>query len=136
MQVNKQDRGWRTDPYAAEYPESAPFWGAAEAGTLLLPQCTSCGRYHWHPRAFCPLCGAPEPRWMRASGRGDIYSYSVARTSVPYVVAYVRLAEGPLMLTNVIGCDTDTVRIGQRVTARFRATPQGRLLPVFVPASD
>lgn len=134
MQANEKAHAWRADPYAAEYPESAPFWEAAEAGTLLLPQCVRCERYHWHPRAFCPLCGEADPRWVRAIGHGEIYSYSVARTASPYVVAYVRLAEGPLMLTNIVDCDPEAVRIGQRVAARFRRTPQGRLLPVFAPA--
>ena len=135
MQDNEPARGWRTDPYAREYPESAPFWRAAEAGALLLPRCVECGRCHWHPRAFCPLCGAADPRWTEASGLGEIYSYSIARTGEPYVVAYVRLLEGPLMLTNIIDCDPDSVSIGQRVSARFRRTPQGRLLPVFAPAA-
>ena len=69
------------------------------------------------PRAFCPFCKAPDPRWTASSGQGEIFSFSVARTATPYVVAYVRLAEGPLMLTNIVDCDPDGVRIGQRVSA-------------------
>ena len=134
MQATEPSRDWHADPYAIEYPESTPFWEAAEAGTLLLPQCTQCGRCHWHPRAFCPLCGAADPQWRSASGQGEVFSYSIARTEDPYVVAYVKLNEGPLMLTNIVDCDPGSVRIGQSVTARFRRTPQGRLLPVFVPA--
>ena len=133
MQASEQVGDWRADPYALEYPETAPFWEAAQAGTLLLPHCAQCGRCHWHPRAFCPLCGAPAPRWTRASGQAVIDSYSVVRSGPPYVVAYVKLTEGPLMLTNIVDCEPDSVRIGQRVVARFRAAPQGRRLPVFVP---
>jgi len=133
MQASDEALDWRADPYALEYPETAAFWEAAQAGTLLLPQCAQCGRHHWHPRAFCPLCGAPEPCWTRASGRAVVYSYSVVRTDLPYVVAYVKLAEGPLMLTRIVECDLDSVCIGQPVVARMRPAPQGRCLPVFVP---
>lgn len=136
MRNSEQAGGWQTDPYALAYPESTPFWRAAETGTLLLPQCVRCECFHWHPRAFCPFCKAPDPRWTASSGQGEIFSFSVARTAAPYVVAYVRLAEGPLMLTNIVDCDPDSVRIGQRVSARFRPTQQGRLLPVFAPAQD
>ncbi|BDC26994.1 hypothetical protein NB2BOR_A12850 [Bordetella parapertussis] len=105
MHISEQACGWQADPYALAYPESAPFWQAAETGTLLLPQCVRCECFHWHPRAFCPFCKAPDPRWTASSGQGEIFSFSVARTATPYVVAYVRLAEGPLMLTNIVDCD-------------------------------
>ena len=123
------------DPYALAYPESAPFWQAAETGTLLLPQCVRCECFIGTPRVL-PFLQGPDPRWTASSGQGEIFSFSVARTATPLrVVAYVRLAEGPLMLTNIVDCDPDGVRIGQRVSARFRPTQQGRLLPGVRPGA-
>ncbi|MCP5035698.1 MAG: OB-fold domain-containing protein, partial [Actinomycetia bacterium] len=37
----------------------------------------------------------------------------------PYVMAYVNLEEGPRLLTNIVGCDPDSVSIGMAVVADF-----------------
>lgn len=62
-----------------------------------------------------------------------IYSYSVARGKEPFCVAYVTLAEGPTMLTNIVECDLDALKVGQKVKVKFRATEgDGAPVPVFV----
>jgi uncharacterized protein len=38
------------------------------------------------------------------------------------------------MLTNVVDCDTETVRIGQPVTVVFQETDNGPPVPMFKPA--
>ena len=61
------------------------------------------------------------------SGRGTVYSFTVThqnqapgfRESLPYVLAVVELAEGPRMMTNVVGCAPDDVRIGMAVEVEF-----------------
>jgi uncharacterized OB-fold protein len=129
------DADWQNDPYAAAYPETGPFWEAAQAGRLLLKACRQCDRPHWYPRVVCPFCRSDDLEWRAASGEGSIYSYSVVRRAAqPYVLAYVALAEGPVMLTNIVECDMDALRIGQRVGVRFRQAEEGRMYPVFVPA--
>jgi uncharacterized OB-fold protein len=113
--------------------ESAAFNAAAELGRFLLRRCAACGRAHWYPRALCPFCFGPTA-WEAASGRGVIYSYSVMRrAAVPYAIAYVALAEGPVMLTNLVECDFDTLRIGQDVRVVFRPSQGGPLVPCFRP---
>ena len=54
--------------------------------------------------------------------------------SVPYVVAYVELAEGPRVLTNIVECDPESVRIGQRVRARFEAIDDEHTVVLFAAA--
>ena len=56
------------------------------------------------------------------------------RTEVPYVIAYVTLEEGVTMMTNIVDCDPDAVRIGQRVKLSFRPSDGGPPLPMFTPA--
>ena len=52
-----------------------------------------------------------------ASGNGTIYTFSVMRRAKePYAIAYVTLAEGPTMMTNIVDCDFDALRIGQPVS--------------------
>lgn len=115
--------------------ETARYWEAAAAGRLLVPHCIACGEKHWYPRAHCPFCfgTAIEPR--EASGDGVIYSYSVMRRAPePYVIAYVTLAEGPVMLTNIVECDPDRVAIGEAVRLCFKPSEDGQPVPMFRPA--
>ncbi|MGV6874199.1 Zn-ribbon domain-containing OB-fold protein [Pseudochelatococcus sp. B33] len=121
-----------TDP--PENTDSAPFYDAAAEGRFLGRQCTACGEFHWYPRPFCPFCaGATE--WVDMSPHGTIYSFSVSRrASPPFAIAYVELADGPRMLTNIVNCDFDTLRIGQPVRLKFMPTMGGRHVPCFEPA--
>ena len=55
------------------------------------------------------------------------------RAKEPYVIAYVTLAEGPTMMTNIVDCDFDLLRIGQPVAVVFAATEDGPPVPMFKP---
>lgn len=116
-------------------PEMAPFWQACTEGRLMLRHCEACGRTHWYPRAICPHCMADRTAWRDAAGTGTIYSYShMQRAPEPYVMAYVTLAEGPTMMTNIVDCDPAAVRIGQAVKLVFKPTENGPPMPMFTPA--
>jgi uncharacterized OB-fold protein len=118
-------------------PETQAFWDAARDGRFLLRRCRACGRCHWYPRTLCPFCASTDTEWIEGSGRGTVYSYSVMRRApVLYVMAYVTLAEGPTMMTNLVDCDPDAIRIGDPVRLRFVTTPGGWPLPMFAPAGD
>ena len=116
-------------------PETKPYWDAAAKGQLLVKKCNACGELHYYPRSICPFCFSADTAWVAASGKGTIYSYSVMRrVPVPYVVAYVTLAEGPTMITNIVDCDPSAVRIGQAVTVTFKPSDGGPPVPMFTPA--
>ena len=125
----------RKFPAPVPNPETKPFWEAADEGRLLLKRCRSCGDVHYYPRAYCPFCGSGETEWQPASGGGTIYSYSVMRRAeAPYAIAYVTLDEGVTMMTNLVDCDLDAIRIGQRVRLVFKPTEGGPPVPAFTPA--
>ena len=124
-----------SDPYVAAFPENLPFWEAAARHALLIPRCANCGQSHWHPRPHCPHCRSDAVLWEQASGKATIHSYTVIRRpDSAYVLAYVQLEEGPLMMTNIIGAAPEDLRIGMAVRCEFRATAEGRDAPVFRPA--
>ena len=50
------------------------------------------------------------------------------------MLAYVDLEEGPRIMTNVIGCDPETVAIGMPVRADFYDVEGGLAVPRFRPA--
>lgn len=93
------------------------------------------------PEDRCRICQSVDLRWIEASGRGSIYSYSVAWRAptpafeTPYVVAIVRLEEGADLMTNIVECDIDSIAVDMPVTVVFE--PRGEfVVPVFRPARD
>lgn len=119
-------------------PETAPFWEAAKAGTLLVKRCRACGEAHYYPRAVCPFCRSSDTVWEEARGTGTIYALSVLRrgADAPLALAYVVLEEGPAVLTNIVDADLDTLTIGQAVRVRFTPTEGGPPVPTFAPATS
>jgi uncharacterized OB-fold protein len=114
-------------------PETKAFWSELAEGRFTLRHCRACERAHWYPRAICPHCASPETEWRPASGQGTIYSYSIARTAAePFAIAYVTLAEGPTMMTNIVGSDFAEIAIGKPVEIAFgHEVEDGITLPVF-----
>ncbi len=124
-------------------PDTAVFWEATARGELLLPRCRSCGEAYWYPRPICPLCHSTDTTWERASGRGVVYSFSIVHRGggayakrPPYALAYVDLAEGPRVMTDVVGCAPEEVEIGMAVEVVFHRTPNGVALPRFRPRAQ
>ena len=52
---------------------------------------------------------------------------------MPYVFAFVDLDEGVRLVTNIVDCDPDAVRIGQRVQARFETIDDDHTVVLFAP---
>ncbi|MDB5874502.1 MAG: hypothetical protein JWQ07_3944 [Ramlibacter sp.] len=117
-------------------PEAQPWFDATAQGRLTYKQCGSCGKSHHPPRSICPHCFSDATQWKTSTGLGTVYSCSVLRrgTPVPYCIAYVTLDEGVTMLSNLVDCDFDAVRIGMRVKVRFTEADGGAKMPVFAPA--
>lgn len=125
----------RTIPTPLSNPETTEFWKAGGEGRFLIKHCTDCGRNHWYPRTICPHCFSSKTEWKEASGHGVIYSFStMRRADPPFTLAYVTLAEGPSMMTNIVDCDPDTLAIGQPVKLKWTPSAEGQVVPTFVPA--
>jgi uncharacterized protein len=112
-------------------PGDEAYFAAARDGRLLVKHCGSCKKIHHYPRSLCPFCWSDDLTWVAASGRGEIYTYSVMRRGEPYCIAYVRLAEGPTLMTNIVDCDLDAVRIGNAVRVVFKPTESALAIPMF-----
>jgi len=113
-----------------------PYFEAAAQGRLLVKKCADCGGIHHYPRGICPFCLSDKVSWLDAKGTGTVYTYSITRRGgpVPYCIAYVTLDEGVSMMTNIVDCDLDEVRIGQRVKVTFKKSAGGMSIPMFTPA--
>jgi uncharacterized OB-fold protein len=119
---------------------SAPFWAAAREGRLELQRCSDCGAYRWTPQVLCTVCYSEAYAWTPVSGRGRVYSHSTVHHApmpeipTPYVVAVIALEEGPLMLTNIVGCSPDEVRVEMPVEVVFERIDEAISLYRFKPA--
>lgn len=125
----------RVPPAPMPDPSTRRFWDAAREGTLLLGRGDD-GACFYPPRPISPFCDEGEVEWVPATGTGTVYSFSIMRAKAPYAIAYVELDEGPRMMTNIVGCALDAVRIGMRVKLRFVGTEggDGPPVPMFEPA--
>jgi hypothetical protein len=125
----------RKIPAPSVNPENKAFFEAASQGKLLIKKCLACGEFHHYPRAHCPYCFSDRTEWRAAKGTGTVYTCSVLRRGVPepYCIAYVTLEEGVSMLTNIVDCDLDAVKIGMKVKVTFKPTEGGPPVPMFTP---
>ena len=124
----------RQFPAAVVNAESKPYWDAAANGKLMIKHCKGCNKNFFYPRSICPFCSSTDTEWKEASGKGEIYSHStMRRVPEPYALAYVTLAEGPKMLTNIVDCDYDKLAIGQKVHVVFKPAKEGPPIPAFAP---
>ena len=118
-----------------------PYWDGARAGRLLLQRCLSCATLIHYPRAWCPRCWKTDLEWVESRGRGRVVTFTVVHQApfesyaaeVPYVLAVVRLEEGPQMMTNVVGISPAQVRIDLAVEVVFEEREGGFRVPLFRP---
>ncbi len=116
---------------------AGPFREGCRAGELRLQQCRKCELHQFYPRIFCSHCGAEDVGWSTVSGRGSIASFTVVRRGIskaypaPYTVALITLEEGPRMMSNIVGCEPEQVRVGQPVQVAFEDWGGEHVLPVF-----
>ncbi len=121
-------------------PDAAFRLNVAE-GRLWLQHCAGCGSHIFYPRVLCPHCGAADPQWVPASGRGVVYSRAVLHrkpkpgTDLPdtHAIVLVDLEEGPRLMSRLPGVAADDIRIGMAVQGRIEQTEGGPIV-VFDPA--
>jgi len=135
-----------TTPYARPLPDptgaTQPFWDAAREHRLVIQRSRKTGRYVFYPRNVSPFGAGDQLDWVEVSGRGTVYSYTVARRPTapqwadegPYIIAIVELAEGPHMTSNIVDCAPGDVKIGMPVVVSYQdVTPEVTLVQ-FRPA--
>ena len=121
------------------------FWDGVQQEKLLIQKCRDCGRLQFFPRPVCIDCMGLDLGWQEASGRGVVYSFTlvwvprhptfcnvVEQTRQPVVFAEIELAEGVRMLSQIVDCRPDAVRLGGPVRATFETAEGAQFkLPKF-----
>jgi hypothetical protein len=94
---------------------------------MVGTKCETCGRTFFPPRSLCPDCrraGKIVPH--KFVGSGTVVTFTVIHTAAeqyslltPYVLAIVKLDEGPQITTQIV-MDPTKVKFGMRVKSVFR----------------
>jgi uncharacterized OB-fold protein len=129
-------------------PEAKPFWDGAANNKLLMQRCLDCSNFVWTPRPRCFQCGSEQLEWQELSGNGEVYSFTVIRQvvgraaspafekDIPYVIAWIDLNEGPRMISTVVGCPVENVKLGMKVSVIFDQQSPEIWLPKFKPVDS
>ena len=119
-------------------PLSKPFWDHARARRLALQTCDSCGDVHFPEAQRCPKCLHAAQSWKVASGRGTLEGWAEFHraywdgfgSDLPYRACVVRLAEGPIIVSNLVG-DSSKAKLGAPVHTVFEDVTDEVTLPKF-----
>ena len=120
-------------------PWNTEYWQAAKRHEFVAQKCRGCGYIHLPPGPACTNCLSNDQEWVRLSGKGAIYSYGVYHQlwhpgfteDIPYNVALIELAEGPQIISQVIGCKNEDLACGQEVEVVFDDVTNDASLPKF-----
>ena len=106
---------------------SAPFFRGAKERRLMLLRCTRCGRHRLPGLERCADCWSTDMEWVQASGRAKLYSFGIMHQryhpafadAIPYNFAVVELEEGPRLVSNIVDCPNEELRVDMPVEALF-----------------
>jgi len=126
-------------PLPAPDADTAAFWRGLQQGKLLLQHCGPCRHVQYYQQATCRACGSDELEHRPATGRGKVHSFSVVhrapgpafKSDVPYAVLLVELAEGPRMISTLVGGDPADVTFDMDVELVFDEVADDVTLPRF-----
>ncbi|MFQ5668181.1 MAG: bifunctional MaoC family dehydratase N-terminal/OB-fold nucleic acid binding domain-containing protein [Candidatus Binatia bacterium] len=120
--------------------DNAWWWEGIRRGELLIQKCSACGALRHPPRPMCGRCQSLTWEPVAATGRGTVHSYTVLHHpkfpgfEYPLVCGLIELEEGTRIVSNVVGCDPDDVRIGMPVVLSIERGDDELNLPLFRPA--
>lgn len=123
-------------------PATRAFWEGTQAGELRIQKCGDCGHHFLYPRSHCPQCGSAKVGWIKTRGRGTLYSFVINHMpapgwegEVPYIIAVVKLDEGPRMLSSLQGVPADPAQVELDMPLEVVFEARGNMmLPMFKPA--
>ena len=120
-------------------PETQPYWDGLREHRLRLQTCADCGKVRHYPRPMCDACWSMNTRWIDASGRGSVHSWTIThyafhpgfKGDLPYILLTVDLPEGVRMNAQARGIEPSALRVGLPVKVAFDPVKPDLTLPVF-----
>ena len=115
------------------------FYDWCKRGELRFQRCDRCRAWRHVPRDMCAECGSFDWQWQRSSGHGTVFTWTVAerplhaafKDDAPYAPVVVEMEEGVRIMTAIVGCRPDELRIGMNVEVVFDEVTPEVALPKF-----
>lgn len=96
-------------------------------GVLLGRKCQDCGETFFGQPRFCLKCTSGDLKPVELGREGVVATYTIVRQAppgwqgdVPYILATVKLPEGPSIASEVVDCAEEDIKIGMPVEMTFR----------------
>ena len=123
--------------------DTRSFWENCREHRLTVQKCAKCGHLRWPASYVCPECLSEETEIVELPEEGVLYSYVVMRRpfhpavaeKVPYIVAEVDFPGGVRLVTNLVDCEAEELKCGQRVRLVWRDGEE-YVSPVFTPVKE
>ncbi len=120
---------------------SRPYWEGTRQKKLLLQFDPRSGKYQFFPRANSLFDGHRALEWREVSGKGTVFTYTIARRGPPsfrgkepYLIATVTLDVGVNIIANIVHCGLADIAIGMKVKPYWLPLANGTHLLMFEPA--
>lgn len=104
------------------YVREVPQHHRLEAG-----KCRKCGKTYFPPRLICHDCRGREFETVQLDKGGKIVTFTVIRIApsqfaeqTPYALGIIEVAPGARLMTQIVDCDLDEIKIGMAVKLEFR----------------
>ena len=114
---------------------------AGTQGVLLGSRCRLCNSYFFGDVPSCQACYSPDVEPVELGSQGTLHSYTVVRTpppgwkgDVPYLLGQVELPQGPHVVSQIVECPLDAVRIGMMLhlyLGEVEPSDDGKVMVVF-----
>jgi uncharacterized OB-fold protein len=115
------------------------MWESIEKKQWSLQHCPQSDKFRYPPSPICPESLSMEYEWKPIKGTGEILSWVIFHRQyfsdipAPYNNIAVRLDEGPIVISNLVGEEPEGSWIGHRVEVVYTeredyTLPQMRLL--------
>jgi len=96
-------------------------------GIFMGSRCAKCGEYFMGKPMFCLKCSSAELAPLELGTKGALRTYTIIyvpppgwQGQVPYILGAVELPEGIDILTEVIDCPKENVKIGMKMEMVLR----------------
>ena len=119
---------------------SKAYWDVTREKRLIVQYDKRSGKYQFFPRATSIYDGHRNLDWREVSGKGEIFSYTIAYRArppfqghEPFVIGLVTLDEQVNVMANIVHCDRDRLNICLRVKPFWAPLSNGTHLLMFEP---
>jgi len=90
-------------------------------------KCTACGKIFFPPRLICDKCKSRKFETTTLKREGVVKTFTVIHVApsqfvdqAPYAIGVIEMKDGVSILSQIVDCDNDDLKIGMPVRLEFR----------------